>query len=264
MTVNELIGTVVIGRNEGERLRACLQSMQSQCNQLIYVDSASSDNSIQIAKKLKAEIVSLDLSIPFTAARARNAGVQHLIETYPNIKYVQFIDGDCSIEPNWLKHAAEHLSKNDNVAAVLGHLAEKHPEKSIYNLLCKLEWKGKSGELSNFGSFGGISMVNLKAFKKAGRFNSQVIAGEDSELGVRFGLNHYSVVKIDRPMAQHDANMLTFKQWWKRAVRAGHAIGQRAYLNGKTALADCVKERKSTIAWGGGNSCHYITHCFLY
>ena len=251
MSTNELVGAVVIGRNEGERLKTCIQSMLSQCNQVVYVDSASTDNSLEIAKELKVVVVSLDLSISFTAARARNEGVEKLKKLYPLVKYVQFIDGDCSIEPNWLNSAVEYLAKNNKAAAVLGHLVEKNPEKSIYNLLCKLEWSGNVGELTDFGGFGGISMVKLDAFEQVGRFNPQVIAGEDSELGVRFGLNNYTVVKIDMPMAQHDANMLQFSQWWKRAVRAGHAIGQRAFLNGNTEIADCVKERKSTLIWGG-------------
>jgi len=251
MSANELVGAVVIGRNEGERLKACIQSILSQCNQVIYVDSASIDNSLEIAKELKVDVVSLDLSIPFTAARARNEGVEKLKELFPQVKYVQFIDGDCSIEPNWLNAAVEYLANNSKVAAVLGYLVEKNPEKSIYNFLCKLEWNGNVGELTDFGGLGGISMVKLDVFEQVGRFNPQVIAGEDSELGVRFGLNNYTVVKIDMPMAQHDANMLKFSQWWKRAVRAGHAIGQRAFLNGNTELADCVKERKSTLVWGG-------------
>ena len=58
--------------------------------------------------------------------------------------------------------------------------------------------------------------------------------------------------KRDQPMAIHDANITTFRQWWRRSVRAGHAIGQRSQLNGKTALKDCVRERASTWFWGIG------------
>lgn len=251
MSATKRVGAVVIGRNEGERLRTCLESIQAQCKQIVYVDSDSTDNSLEIALELGAIVVSLDMSTPFTAARARNEGVERLQEEFSSIQYIQFIDGDCTIEPNWVLAAADYLESNQNVAAVLGHLTEKYPEKSIYNLLCKLEWKGGAGELTDFGGFGGISMVNTVAFQQVGRFNPQVIAGEDSELGVRFGLHDYRVVKLDQPMAQHDANMLHFKQWWTRAVRAGHAIGQRAYLNGDSVLADCAKERKSTLVWGG-------------
>jgi hypothetical protein len=44
--------------------------------------------------------------------------------------------------------------------------------------------------------------------------------------------------------------MQRFGQWWKRAVRAGHAIGQRFSLHGRSAARDCARERRSAIVWG--------------
>ncbi|HEV8691700.1 MAG TPA: glycosyltransferase family 2 protein, partial [Ideonella sp.] len=56
----------------------------------------------------------------------------------------------------------------------------------------------------------------------------------------------------DVPMARHDADIRRFSQWWTRAVRAGHAIGQRAFLHGSGPLRDCARERRSTWFWGIG------------
>jgi cellulose synthase/poly-beta-1,6-N-acetylglucosamine synthase-like glycosyltransferase len=92
--------------------------------------------------------------------------------------------------------------------------------------------------------------MRAAAFRRVGGFRPNVIAGEDSELGVRLKLAGYRVLKIDQPMARHDAGMSRFGQWWRRAVRGGHAIGQRFELNGRTALRDCSRERKSTLFWG--------------
>jgi hypothetical protein len=93
-------------------------------------------------------------------------------------------------------------------------------------------------------------MMRVAVFRELGGFRPQVIAGEDSELGVRMALAGHRVAKLDHPMATHDAAMTRFSQWWRRAVRAGHAIGQRADLNGRTAVRDCVRERRSTVFWG--------------
>src|SRR4029453_9713217 len=74
------VGFVAIGRNEGERLRRCLRAIPRSYGRTVYVDSGSVDDSIALARGLGAEVVELDASVPFTAARARNAGIARLLE----------------------------------------------------------------------------------------------------------------------------------------------------------------------------------------
>lgn len=245
-------GVVVIGRNEGERLRACLESMVNIDCTKIYVDSASTDDSLDIAKSYGIVVIELNLSRPFSAARARNEGCERLLQLDPAISFVQFIDGDCTLLPGWVEAATDALLSQPNRAAVIGHLTERNADASPFNRLCGLEWRSPPGDVLNYGALGGISMMRVDVFRKLGGFNPNVIAGEDSELGVRMGLGGYKVTKLDHPMATHDANIKRFSQWWKRAIRAGHAIGQRSFLNGKTAQKDCIRERNSTLFWGLG------------
>ncbi|OAI11977.1 hypothetical protein A1359_14195 [Methylomonas lenta] len=244
------IAVVVIGRNEGERLRRCLESIRATADAIVYVDSGSIDGSIEMARNMDVEIVELDLSTPFSAARARNEGFAYLMQRHPAIQFVQFVDGDCTLASGWLLAAGTALANSKHYAAVVGHLQELHPDASLYNRLCAMEWCSPTGELRNFGALGGIAMMRADVFQQLGGFNPEVIAGEDSELGVRMALAGFKVIKIDHAMAVHDANMLRFSQWWKRAVRGGHAIGQRAFLNGQSAVMDCVRERKSAWFWG--------------
>lgn len=246
------IGVVVIGRNEGERLRRCLASVVGQAEAVVYVDSGSTDGSVSIANSFGFQVLSLDPKTPFSAARARNEGFDLLTREHPAIRFVQFVDGDCTVASGWLAVAAAALDDSAERAAVLGHVSEAHPDSTIFNRLCALEWKSSAGDIENFGALGGIFMVRDGVFRQLGGFNREVIAGEDSELGVRMSLAGFRVTKIDHPMVCHDANMTRFGQWWTRAVRAGHAIGQRAFLNGDTPVRDCVRERKSTWFWGIG------------
>ena len=82
------IGVVVIGRNEGERLKRCLASLLGKADKVIYVDSGSTDGSVQLAQGLGIEVVALDMTRPFTAARARNEGFQCLQRQLPQVTYV--------------------------------------------------------------------------------------------------------------------------------------------------------------------------------
>lgn len=244
------IGIVVIGRNEGERLRACLAALPLDRCPVVYVDSGSTDGSLQVAAGLGVDAVALDPALPFTAARARNEGLRTLMGTARALEFVQFIDGDCTLLPGWLDAASAAMMADERRAVVIGQLTERHPEASVYNRLCAMEWISPPGDLRDYGALGGNMFVRVSAFRELGGFNAQVVAGEDSEFGVRCALAGHVVTKLARPMATHDADIHSFAQWWKRAVRSGHAIGQRAWLNGGGPLHDCRRDLRSALAWG--------------
>lgn len=243
------IGVVVIGRNEGLRLGLAFRSIDARAT-VVYVDSGSTDASLGVALQHGVESLSLDPSRAFSAARARNEGYAWLRQRLPTVQFVQFLDGDCTLASGWLEAAAIALRDQERCAIVLGKLFERNPKASVYNHLCALEWDAPVGDLKDWGAIGGIMAVRATVFSALGGFREEVIAGEDSEFGVRVGLAGFKITRLANSMATHDADMHRFGQWWRRSVRAGHAIGQRAALNGHTAARDCVRERLSTLAWG--------------
>jgi GT2 family glycosyltransferase len=241
---------VVIGRNEGQLLEASLASVRAARLDLVYVDSGSTDDSPAQARKLGMSTVELDPSRPYSAARARNEGVAEVLRQWPATQFVLFLDGDCVLDSSFPEAAARAFADHEKYAIATGYLAELAPDASLYNRLCSIEWRSPAGRIDNFASLGGIMAVRLSAFARVGGFNEQVIAGEDSELGVRMALGGYEVIKLDVPMAIHDAQMFTFSAWWTRSVRAGHALAQRYALNGRSRLHDCRREIVSALLWG--------------
>ena len=224
------VGLVVIGRNEGDRLRQCLLSVMGKVAHIVYVDSGSTDGSIELARSLGVDVVELDLSTPFTAARARNAGFAHLLQKEAQIEFVQFVDGDCEVVEGWLDTALAQLEAQSNVAVVCGRRRERFPEQSFYNRLCDMEWDTPIGEAT---ACGGDSMMRVEAFQQVGGFNPALIAGEEPELCVRLRQKEWKILRIDAEMTLHDAQMLHFSQWWKRALRAGHAYAEGAWMHGR-------------------------------
>ena len=118
------VGVVAIGRNEGERLQRCLRSIPKGVVRVVYVDSGSTDDSVGFAHGIGAEVVALDMSIPFTAARSRNAGFARLNQLHPQLELVQFVDGDCSLAEGWLATAIAALDARPEVVAVAGRRRE--------------------------------------------------------------------------------------------------------------------------------------------
>lgn len=243
------IGIVTIGRNEGERLRQCLHSVLGKADLIVYVDSGSTDGSTDLARSLGVEVVELDLSIPFTAARARNAGFSHLLQLAPHLEYVQFVDGDCEIVEGWLTNAQQVLDTQPEIVVVCGRRRERFPAASIYNQLCDLEWDTPVGEAK---ACGGDAMMRVTALQQVGGYNPSLIAGEEPELCVRLRQNDGKILRIAAEMTLHDAQITQFGQWWTRSLRAGYAYAEGAWLHGAPPERHWVRESRSIWLWGLG------------
>lgn len=239
------IAAIVIGRNEGERLVACLASLAGQVEQIVYVDSGSTDGSLAAARAAGARVVELDLSQPFTAARARNAGRARLGAQSP--AYLQFVDGDCQMREGWLATAQAFLEITPGAAVACGRRRERFVQASIYNALCDAEWDTPVGEAL---ACGGDALMRTAAFDRVGGFREDLIAGEEPELCLRLRQAGWSIHRLDAEMTWHDAAITRFSQWWKRTKRAGHAFAEGAALHGDPPERHWVRERNRALAWG--------------
>lgn len=241
---------IIIGRNEGERFLACLASIGGQFSRVIYVDSGSTDGSVAAAEMADVEVVHLDMEAPFTAARARNAGLERL--KGKNIQpegFVQFIDGDCVLQPGWITTAADFLRDTPNAAAVCGRRRERFPAASVYNHLIDEEWDTPCGQVK---ASGGDVLCRMAALTEVGGFNPDLIAGEEPELCLRLRAKGWEIWRIDTEMTLHDAAITRFGQWWQRARRAGYTYGEGAAMYGRTPERHKVRELTSALAWGAG------------
>jgi len=243
------LAIVVIGRNEGERLRKCLTSALA-CGltaTIIYVDSGSTDDSCELARGMGCEVVDLDLTIPFTAARARNEGFRLSLKLATGLTYVQFVDGDCEISPGWIGAAVSFFEQNPTVVAVCGRRRERNPEASLYNQLCDIEWDTPTGRAR---SCGGDVMMRAEALKEAGGYRADLIAGEEPELCVRLRRKGGVIWRLDHEMTLHDAAMTRLGQWWNRSKRAGYAFAEGAALHGSYPERHYVRQAVRALFWG--------------
>lgn len=241
------VGAVIIGRNEGERLRACLASVLPSVQQVVYVDSGSTDGSVELARAMGAEVLALDMDSPFTAARARNAGYRRLLVLHPEVRFVQFVDGDCEVVAGWWDVALQHLEAHPDCAVVCGRRRERYPERSIYNRMCDLEWDTPVGEAL---SCGGDALFRATALTQVGGYRDGLIAGEEPELCLRLRREGWRVYRLDQEMTRHDAAITRWSQWWKRTVRGGHAFAEGAWLHGAPPDRHWVRHTGRAVAWG--------------
>jgi glycosyltransferase involved in cell wall biosynthesis len=241
------LGIVIIGRNEGERLHRCLNSVIDRGHMVIYVDSGSTDGSIELAQSMGVEVAQLDPSRPFTMARGRNLGFSRLLELKPGVQFVQFIDGDCELVGGWLERAHKVIESRREVAVVCGRRRERYIDHSIYNHLADLEWDLTLGPIKYCG---GDTMTRVEAFRQVGGFKPDLIAVEDVDLCVRFRQSGWAILRIDADMTLHDIGMTRFGQWWQRCIRTGFGYADGMQMHGKPPERLFVREVRSILLWG--------------
>jgi len=226
---NKKVGIVIIGRNEGERLILCLESVIKAQVPSIYVDSQSIDNSVFEAESRDIKTIVLDESAPVNASRARNSGFKALVDEYPRLEYIHFIDADCELDPKWLEHCLLEFESSKFTAVVCGRLHEKYKNKNIYTRLCDMDWYIEPGEVD---ACGGIATIRCSVMIETKGFNEQMIAGADPELYFRIRKKNYKIICLPVDMGTHDSNMQYFSEYWKRSVKTGYAYMSKMILNG--------------------------------
>lgn len=223
MSDKPAISVVVIGRNEGARLARCLSSVNSARHsgyklELIYVDSASTDDSVALAKAHGAEVISVTPQRP-SAALGRNAGWRAA-----SAEFILFLDGDTLLHPEFIGRALTAMD-DARVAVVWGHRREITPERSLYIKVLDLDWVYAPGD-SEF--CGGDALMRRQALLNCNGFDETLIAGEEPEFCNRLRTAGALIRHIDAPMTLHDLAIDSFRPYWRRAYRAGHAYAEVA------------------------------------
>jgi len=215
---------------------------------MVYVDSGSADASVALSRNMEVVTVELDRATHFTAARARNAGYDALLAAHPLLRYVFFVDGDCEVVPGWIETAVDFLERNAKVAVVWGRRRERYPEKSVYNMLCDLQWADYPfGETK---ACGGDAVIRVAAFEQVRGYRADLICGEEPELCVRLRQHGWRIWRLNHDMTLHDAALYRFGQWWTRSRRAGYAYVQGVYLHGAAPEQHFLAESRRAWIWG--------------
>jgi GT2 family glycosyltransferase len=246
-----VVSVVIIGRNEGERLRRCIASVRGIEGvaeiEVIYADSGSTDGSAALAREAGAQVFEVESARP-TAALGRNAGWRAA-----RGEFVLFLDGDTILDPRFVRRAldaigAEREPANGAIAAVWGHRREIDCDGSLYNRVLDLDWVYAPGFVEYCG---GDVLMRRPALELVEGFDAALIAGEEPELCRRLRAKGYRILHIDAPMTGHDLAMVRFSQYWRRALRAGHAYAEVSRRFRDTPDPFWAPERRRNFVRGG-------------
>ena len=235
---------VVIGYNESNTLKACLESgraadLNGIRYELIYVDGGSTDESLRIAREASTDQI-LGGDRRRRAAENRNLGLQAA-----QGEFVQFVDGDMVMDAQWPRAALTFLREHSDYAAVCGNLREAN-QSPLFRAL-QLEWAPREGTIRHCG---GAALYRRDILTRIGGFPEDVVYGEEPYLcwRIRNELG-FKIYQINRLMADHDLGFSGWRDFWKRQVRCGATYAEIAVRCCRSNDRLWLKEAVMNAAW---------------
>jgi glycosyltransferase involved in cell wall biosynthesis len=239
-----VLSFVVIGYNEGDHLRAALESvrdanLQGIPHELIYVDGGSTDDSLDIAGAVGVDVI-LGGEQRRRAAENRNLGWRQA-----RGDFVHFLDGDMHVHPNWPQVALHFLRHHDTVAAVCGHMHETSP--SPWYAALQIDWAPREGDIRHCG---GAALFRKSVLKEVDGFPEDVAYGEEPLLCWRIrndlGLH---IHQLKSHMVDHNLDYGGFGDYWRRHLRLGATYAEIAARCQGTSDPLWVRERRMNTGW---------------
>lgn len=191
---NSPLAVVVIARNEERRIEACLTALMAALTEfpttrIILVDSCSTDETLAIARQFPVEIYRYH-GPPFSAAAGRRVGFAQC-----RSQHVLFVDGDCCVEPDWIRRGLDAL-QSDAKAGVAYGLRREVFERADAAAVRAAPAAGLSG-------LGGNGLYKHEAIDLAGGFNPYLPGGEEAELLARIRLAGFHEISTPYLMFTH-------------------------------------------------------------
>ena len=170
-----MISVIVIGKNEGERLEACLTSAQRALRmlsyELIYVDSHSTDDSLAIARAHGARCF-LPEETDTTAGLGRYIGTQAA-----HGEYLLFLDGDMQLQQGFVERAMLRVAAG-GCDGVCGIRTDHYMKDGKVVSVCENYFGCTQERVAP--EFGGAIFLTAQALERCGGWATDTVACEEA------------------------------------------------------------------------------------
>ena len=232
------LSIVIVTRNEEAGIARCIESVlgavEGRGAEVVLVDSASTDRTVEIASDFPITILQLDRSAELSPAAGRYIGARETSGAY-----IHFLDGDMIMIEGWLSAAFEAM-RDPSLAAVGGRIYRVYPGEEPSRTHTDQYIVGP------IASLGGAGLYRRTAIEASGGFNPFVKGEEERELGHRIAQQGFTIMRLDVPMAYHLEKPRTLTEITEKA---GHfvGVGQLLREHRGTALATDILTRQRRV-----------------
>ncbi len=197
------LSVVIITRNESGKIARGIESVLKataglQAVEILLVDSASSDNTVAIARQYPIKIIEIPENAFLSPAAGRYIGMQH-----SDGKYLYFLDGDMWLDADWFKVALPRMDANPRLAAVAGKCHEISFNEAGEQVSENLDRFYVGDQVREVRHLGQSVLYRRAVLEAVGGFNPYLTNEEELELGLRISAAGYELQRIPVPMTIH-------------------------------------------------------------
>lgn len=212
-----MISFIIIGRNEGWKLTKCIVSVfktikHNKLNdyEVIYVDSKSTDDSIERVRKFQ-DVKIFKITGEYNAAIARNIGAKEA-----NGDALFFIDGDMELIPDFLS-VVYNRDKGLISSFVSGHWINYYYSND-WKFLSKESFIEKRSD-SYESVTGGLFLINMETWEIVGGMRNKYKKSQDIDLGLRLQKYNISLLRKREIAAKHHTiHYFEKKRMWHELI----------------------------------------------
>ncbi|MDY0018582.1 MAG: glycosyltransferase family A protein [Anaerolineae bacterium] len=196
------LSVVIIARNEAAHIERAIQSVLAGVKawpqaEILLVDSASTDQTVEIARRYPISIVRLRPEQFRSAAAGRYLGM-----LYTRGEFILHLDGDMELEPGWLEQALPFLAAHPESAGVDGYYRNLHVRDGRV-LSEERMCEGLSDRVSATRYFCGAALYRRSALEAVGGFNPYLISEEEPELSIRLRHAGFTLNRLPALLCTH-------------------------------------------------------------
>ena len=246
MDDNILLSTVIISRNTEGYIERCIESVIEACrgieNEIILVDSASTDRTLEIAEKYPIKILKIKDRRFLSAAAGRYIGFRH-----SRGKYIFFFDGDSVLDADWFKNALPELEQDPALGGVTGFISQEAYDNYAVKGWIEVSKEEKPGGIRWFYA---DSLLKRETLEKAGNFNPWLKSMEEGELSYRILKAGFKLRRLPCSMAHHLGGVdETIVSFIRRKIISTLSLGQilKYSLGEKNVLNWHIRDSKFII-----------------
>ena len=214
------ISIIVIGRNEERGLGRLFKSieglLESTACETIYVDSASQDGSINLAKKLFDITILLAEDKNLNASAGRYTGVKNSAG-----EWLLFLDGDMLLETAFVNDILSHIAGHNERRGLVGTYIHEYDDGSVR------EQRFNSNKQGIADHFGGAVLLPADALKVE-NWDPRLFSNEEIDLYTRLRQRGYCVRLIDQAFVRHCTERIS-----RAKIVKGNFIYKGSYLGKK-------------------------------
>jgi len=239
-----MLSVVVIGKNEAEnlpRLADSIDALAGFCDfpiETLFIDSASTDGSLEIAKKRFDKVIELVQSDGLCASAGRYVGT--IAARFP---WVLYLDGDMEICPQFFQVVANIPNTEDECMGYVGLYVHHFNNGSVavqgfFGGVLKSQWAAQ---------FGGAVLLRRNEVLRVGNWDPSIYGKEEMELYARLGNGKRVVRYVGIQMVNHYSEYFTRFELLTRLLYPGGGQGKVFYGFGQSIRSLFIKGKLGAL-----------------